>query len=179
MPTIQGVIVLSDAENGAVLAIMDSIEITLRRTAAATALAAKHLAHPGAARVAIIGCGAQARPQLEALAGVRDLKRCFVFDADSARAEAFARDANAIVPAEAVASMRDATLRADIVVTCTTARTPFLDRSDVFRPAHSSQRSAPTIRRRAKSRPALMAKAKVVADVLSQCLSWAICITPS
>jgi ornithine cyclodeaminase/alanine dehydrogenase-like protein (mu-crystallin family) len=48
LPTIQGVILLCDADTGAVLAIMDSIEITVRRTAAASALAAKHLAKPGA-----------------------------------------------------------------------------------------------------------------------------------
>src|SRR5690349_16808733 len=44
LPTIQGAILLCDGETGAVLAILDSIEITLRRTAAATALAARHLA---------------------------------------------------------------------------------------------------------------------------------------
>ena len=41
LPTIQGVIVLCDGESGEVLALLDSIEITLRRTAAATALAAR------------------------------------------------------------------------------------------------------------------------------------------
>src|SRR5262245_46471374 len=43
LPTIQGAILLCDADAGEVLAIMDSIEVTLRRTAAATALAARHL----------------------------------------------------------------------------------------------------------------------------------------
>jgi len=46
LPTIQGVIVLCDAENGCPLAIMDSMEITARRTAAASAVAAKYLARP-------------------------------------------------------------------------------------------------------------------------------------
>src|SRR6266850_5927207 len=44
LPTIQGVIVLCDAEKGSPLAVMDSREITSLRTAAATAVAAKHLA---------------------------------------------------------------------------------------------------------------------------------------
>jgi len=43
-PTIQGIIALFDAENGRALALLDSIEITIKRTAAATALAAKYLA---------------------------------------------------------------------------------------------------------------------------------------
>ena len=44
LPTIQGAVILSDAGNGAPLAIMDSISITALRTAAATAVAAKYLA---------------------------------------------------------------------------------------------------------------------------------------
>ncbi|HEV8333720.1 MAG TPA: hypothetical protein VGQ22_20005, partial [Steroidobacteraceae bacterium] len=61
LPTIQGFVALLDAECGCVLALMDSIEITARRTAAATALAAKYLAKPGSRTLAMIGCGVQAR----------------------------------------------------------------------------------------------------------------------
>ena len=43
-PTIQGVIVLYDADNGRLLAVLDSMEITIKRTVAATAVAAKYLA---------------------------------------------------------------------------------------------------------------------------------------
>ena len=48
MPNIQGVIALCDAENGYPLAVMDSIEITIIRTGAATGVAAKYLARPDA-----------------------------------------------------------------------------------------------------------------------------------
>ena len=61
LPTIQGVIALFDAANGRVLALFDSIEITVLRTAAATAVAAKYLASDEA-KVAICGCGEQAEP---------------------------------------------------------------------------------------------------------------------
>ena len=47
LPTIQGAIILSDGRDGTLLAILDSIEVTLRRTAAASALAARLLARPG------------------------------------------------------------------------------------------------------------------------------------
>src|SRR5258706_1597729 len=77
LPTIQGAIVLSDARNGCLLAIIDSIEVTLRRTAAASALAARHLARPESAVLAICGCGDQSRPQLEAYAGVFKLRQVF------------------------------------------------------------------------------------------------------
>ena len=55
IPTIQGIIVVCDGKNGRLLALMDSIEITIIRTGAATAVAAKYLAPPNA-KVATI-CG--------------------------------------------------------------------------------------------------------------------------
>ena len=67
MPTIQGVIVLYDADNGRLLAVLDSMEITTKRTAAATAVAAKYLARQNSSVATICGCGEQARAQLRAL----------------------------------------------------------------------------------------------------------------
>ena len=74
LPAIQGVIVLCDADDGRPLAVMDSIEVTIRRTAAATAVAAKYLARPDAGAVTICGCGSQGRAQLRALARVLPLR---------------------------------------------------------------------------------------------------------
>src|SRR5260370_17526328 len=61
LPAIQGVIVLCDAQNGSPLAGRDSMEVTCRRTAAATAVAAKWLARKGASTVTTCGCGPQGR----------------------------------------------------------------------------------------------------------------------
>jgi ornithine cyclodeaminase/alanine dehydrogenase-like protein (mu-crystallin family) len=55
LPTIQGTLVVHDSTSGAPLAVMDSIEITALRTAAATGVAARHLARHDAATLAIIG----------------------------------------------------------------------------------------------------------------------------
>jgi ornithine cyclodeaminase/alanine dehydrogenase-like protein (mu-crystallin family) len=66
-PTIQGVIVLYDADNGRLLAVLDSMEITIRRTAAASAVAAKYLARQNSSVATICGCGEQARAHLRAL----------------------------------------------------------------------------------------------------------------
>lgn len=171
LPTIQGVILLCDAENGVVLAVLDSIEVTLRRTAAATALAARHLAHPASTTLAVIGCGAQARPQIDALMQVFTFERCFVFDSDRARAAAFARDTSRALDlhCEAVGSVREAALLARIIVTCTTSRSAFLDVDDV---APGSFVAAVGADNPDKSEiaPRLMARAKVVTDVLDQCL---------
>src|SRR5258708_2454372 len=77
MPNIQGLIVLSRADNGLPLAVMDSIEITIQRTGASTAVAAKYLARPDSRVVTICGCGNQGRIQLTALKQVLPLERAY------------------------------------------------------------------------------------------------------
>jgi len=88
LPTIQGLIILADAEHGTPLAVLDSISITALRTAAASAVAAKYLALPNARTITIVGCGTQAAAQLEAMRRVRPIERVFAVDIDRAKAEA-------------------------------------------------------------------------------------------
>lgn len=172
LPTIQGVIVLCDAHNGSVLAIMDSIEITLMRTAAASALAARHLARRGAATLCIVGCGEQAGPQAAALADVLTLSQGYAWDIDEAKASRFARDMAGMlgIPFEVPASMSEATRRSDVIVTCTTSRAPFLGEADISPGAFIAAVGAdwPS---KSEIAPRLMARSAVVVDVLDQCLT--------
>src|SRR5206468_1828255 len=87
LPTIQGVIVFCDAERGSPLALLDSAEITMLRTAAATAVAARHLARPESAVATVCGCGRQGRAQLAALAEVLPLNRAYACARDAGAAE--------------------------------------------------------------------------------------------
>src|SRR5262245_37949878 len=80
LPTIQGVIVVFDAENGVPLAILDSIDITTKRTAAASAVAAKYLARNDSSIAMICGCGQQGRAQLRAVLLVLPLTKVYAFD---------------------------------------------------------------------------------------------------
>ena len=64
LPAIQGVIILCDGEYGYPLAIMDSIEITMKRTGAAGAIAAGYLSRSDSHTVKICGCGNQGMVQL-------------------------------------------------------------------------------------------------------------------
>ena len=82
LPTIQGVIVLCDADNGRVLAVLDSMEITIKRTAAATAVAAKYLARKNSSVAAICGCGEQGHAHLRALSLMFPLRKVYAFDID-------------------------------------------------------------------------------------------------
>ena len=67
LPTIQGAILLFDTSTGSPVALLDSIEITIKRTGAATAVAARYLARPESQAATVWGCGAQGRIQLTAL----------------------------------------------------------------------------------------------------------------
>jgi len=89
LPLIQGVIALCDAENGYLLAMMDSIEITIQRTGAATAVAAKDLARPESKTLTICGCGNQGRVSFRALHNLFPFKEVCAFDLDHSQAETF------------------------------------------------------------------------------------------
>src|ERR1043165_8979217 len=67
LPTIQGAILLFNSNTGSPVALLDSIEITIKRTGAATAVAARHLARPESRVATIVGCGEQGGGPLEAL----------------------------------------------------------------------------------------------------------------
>jgi ornithine cyclodeaminase/alanine dehydrogenase-like protein (mu-crystallin family) len=172
LPTIQGAIILSDAANGCLLAVMDSIEVTLRRTAAASALAAHHLARKGAATLTICGAGEQGRAQLEAMAHELSLTHAFVWDINRTAAEAFAKDMapKTRLTIEPIDDLAPATRRSDIIVTCTTARAAFLDVNHV-RPGAFVAAVGADSHDKSELTPALMARGKVVVDVLEQCLA--------
>ena len=170
LPTIQGAVMLCDAENGFPLAIMDSMEITALRTAAATAVSVRHLARPDAATLALAGCGRQAADQLAAVAEVRRVQRVFVADIDPARARRFAAEQSrgSSLCVEAVDDFPAAARTADIVVTCTTAKTPLLGPGDVSSGAMVAAVGADNPEKN-EIAPGLMAAAAVVCDSLDQC----------
>ncbi|MGD9979625.1 MAG: ornithine cyclodeaminase family protein [Hyphomonadaceae bacterium] len=170
-PTIQGLILLSDARTGAPLAIMDSIEVTLRRTAAASALAARHLARQDSASIAFCGCGAQAWAHLEAFADLFSLLEGAAWDGDHGKAAAFAFQAREAFGVEmrTARAPGNATSHADIIITATSASAPFLDVADVPVGAFIAAVGADAPHKN-EIAPALMARACVYADVLAQCV---------
>ena len=170
MPTIQGAVVLCDADNGFPLAIMDSIEITTRRTAAATAVAAKHLARANASVATVCGAGVQGRAQIQALARVRDLKRVFVFDKDEGRACQLAGTLAGEMSADVgvVRDLAEAVRKSDVCITCTTARRFFLEKH-MLAPGTFVAAVGADNPEKQEIDPQLMASSMVVVDVLEQC----------
>jgi alanine dehydrogenase len=168
LPTIQGAILLCDGETGSLLAIMDSIEVTLRRTAAATALAARYLARPDSKTIMICGCGAQGRAQLDALRAVLPLQRLLAWDRDPDRSRALAEAARqAGMAAQAIQEPGEGR-GSDVVVTCTTSRRPFLTRDLVASGTFVAAVGADSPDK-SEIDPGLFREALVVVDVLEQC----------
>ena len=133
-----GSIHLADLETGDVLAIMDSVVITAERTALAGGLAADVLARPEVSRVAVVGAGVQGEAQVRALQLVRRVERVDVVDTIPERAEAYAARVGRALGIEVVARDRvtDAVHEADVIITATWSKRPFLTRAMVRDGAH-------------------------------------------
>ena len=172
LPTIQGLIVLHDADNGRVLAVLDSMEITLKRTAAATAVAAKYLARKESSVVTICGCGGQGCAQLRALCLLLPLRKVYAFDVDpnaSLRfAAKFSREFQ--IDTEPVCRLPDAIRSSDVVVTCTPATEFFVHKKDVAPGTFIAAVGADDSHKQ-EIDPTLLSSAKVVADSLEQVCS--------
>jgi alanine dehydrogenase len=169
LPAIQGLIALFDAESGRPLAVMDSIHITLLRTGAATAVAARYLAREDSATLTVCGCGNQGRVQLRSVCAVRPIREVSVYDLDQAKAEQFAQEMCRELGLEvrAVADPRAAARRSDLCVTCTPSRTALLGPQDV-RPGSFVAAIGADAPHKQELDPALLAASRVVVDVLDQ-----------
>jgi ornithine cyclodeaminase/alanine dehydrogenase-like protein (mu-crystallin family) len=169
LPAIQGVVVLCDADDGRPLAVMDSIEVTLRRTAAATAVAARLMARADSRAVTICGCGVQGRAQLVALSRVLPLERAFAYDTDGRVAETYSVEMSEALGLEVtpVGTPAEGLQKSDVCVTCTPSREPFLLREHV-RPGTFVAAVGADSSDKQELCPKLMAAAVVVADVLEQ-----------
>jgi ornithine cyclodeaminase/alanine dehydrogenase-like protein (mu-crystallin family) len=164
LPTIQGAILLFDARNGCLLAIMDSAEVTALRTGATTGVAARHLARPDASVVTVVGCGAQSAAQVRAVAAVRQFQKLFVSDLDPARAARFAKQHGA----EVAHDLPRAIAKSDIVVTCTTSTRAIVDATWVRQGCFIAAVGADNEHKQ-EIDPALFRAACVVTDSLEQC----------
>lgn len=169
LPTIQGMIYLADATNGRPLALMDSIEVTINRTGAATTIAARHLARRDARVATICGAGVQGRIQAKAIAAAARLDIMHVWDIRADAAATLARELATQLGLDVRPSADLAVTRSsDIVVTCTSARqaflTPGLVRPGTFIAAVGADNDD-----KSEIAPELYARARVVVDSLEQC----------
>lgn len=127
LPTITASYLLIDNATGATVAMMDGTEITRRRTAAASALAASYLARKDASTMTLVGAGALGAHFVRAHASVRPLRKVFIYSRTLAKSEALAADlANDGLEVSVVTDPEAAVRQSDIVTCVTTSTAPIV-----------------------------------------------------
>lgn len=124
IPVIQSLMTLFDETTGSPLAVMDGAAVTAARTAATSALSARHMARADAKVLAIVGAGVQGRAHLEMMSRVREFQEVRV-------ASLFPEEARELVASDPrcryCESSREAVEGADVVSLCTSSPTPVIE----------------------------------------------------
>jgi ornithine cyclodeaminase len=128
LPSVMGVYLLIDASSGQPQALIDGPMLTLRRTAAASALASRFLARKDASRLVMVGTGALAPHLVEAHASVRPIREIRIWGRDPAKADALARRlAKPGRVVEPTSDLASAVAAADIISAATLSKTPLIE----------------------------------------------------
>ena len=170
LPSLNGLMVLLSARTGLVEALLlDNGYLTQVRTAAAGAVAAKHLARADASKAAVLGCGEQARLQLQALMLVRPIASARIWARDIAKAAEAARDMAGClgISVESTPSPQMACTGADVIITATPAQAPIL-MADWLVPGQHVTAMGSDAEHKNEIDPATFGKIVYVADSLAQ-----------
>jgi len=156
LPTVSGVVLVSNAETGELEAVLDAAAVTALRTGAAAVLAAETLGRPAAVTAAVVGAGVNGRAAARTfLARGRAVA---LWDVDPARAEAAASELGC-----EVASSLDDALAADLLVTVTPGHVVLLPEGSLRPGQHVSLMGADGPGK-AEIAPAELARARVFCD---------------
>jgi ornithine cyclodeaminase/alanine dehydrogenase-like protein (mu-crystallin family) len=173
-PALDGLVLVFDATDGSLAALLlDGGYLTDARTGAAGGLAARHLAPERVETVAVLGTGAQARHQLDALACERSFDLVRLWGRDPAHARSCASELEARgLPASRIVVVRtpgDAVRGAEVVLTCTAATEPLVRAEWLAPGVHVTAVGADGPAKR-ELEPAVLGRADlVVVDSRDQC----------
>jgi ornithine cyclodeaminase len=163
-PTVSAVYVLLSCENGMPLAVIDGTELTLRRTAAAAALAASLLARKNSQTLAMLGTGALSVPLVQAHASVMHFKNILIWGRQKNKALSVVAELKNLGIESTYSEDLSATLnKADVVAAATTATEPFIISKWLKPGTHLGLIGAFTPQM-AEAEPALMSKVQIFAD---------------
>jgi ornithine cyclodeaminase/alanine dehydrogenase-like protein (mu-crystallin family) len=131
LPTVQALFILLDTATGTPLALMDGEELTLRRTAAASALASTYLSRPDSEHLLIVGTGQLAPYMAVAHCAVRDIRRVTVWGRDLQKAQLTIEKIKALgltasVAIDVAEDLGTASMHADLISCATTSRQALL-----------------------------------------------------
>jgi len=169
LPSLQGVILLTETETGRHLALMEATYLTVCRTGASSGIATKLLAREDAHSCAVLGCGAQAVGQVQAIMEVRDIKHVLLYNRTAARAHQLAETIRSSFPdwdgsIEIVPDPNQAVEAADIVVCSTKSTEPLFDGARLRPGTHVNAIGAYQPHMREFDTTALKRSSKVVVD---------------
>ncbi|MEL7527633.1 MAG: ornithine cyclodeaminase family protein [Pseudomonadota bacterium] len=171
LPAVHGQYLLSDARTGEMLAMIDGGELTARRTAAASALAARYLARSDARHLLVLGTGRLAPNLIAAHMAIRSIEHVTIWGRSREKANQFAREMQTQFPItiEAAVSLREALGEADIISAATLSSEPLIKGDLLKRGAHVDLVGAfkPTMR---ESDDALIKRAEIYVDTRAGCL---------
>jgi ornithine cyclodeaminase len=162
--------------------LLDKAWLTDMRTAAAGAVAAKHLAAKSINGIGIVGTGVQARMQLELLKDIVDCRSCFVWGRDPNKVQAMIEDLKASeiiqswgIELKAATDIDELASNCNLIVTTTSAKAPLI-RADQVQPGTHITAMGSDDHGKQELEAAVLAKADIViADSISQCVDHGEC----
>ncbi len=184
LPVADGVILVFSQKTGELkLILLDKCWLTDMRTAAAGAVAAKHLAPKTIHDIGIVGTGVQARMQLEMLRTVVDCQSCFIWGRDSTKVQGMLDDLRASesiqawgLDIQAAETLDDLVSDCNLIVTTTSAKNPLIRADQVRKGTHITAMGSDDDGKQ-ELEAALLAKAdRVIADSISQCSQYGECL---
>ena len=170
LPTIFSTMNLYDPDTGELLLIVESVLATMYRTAAAAAVASKHLAREEATVLAVLGAGQLGRQCLRALSTVRPFKKIRLFDVRKSQAEQVAQElvSDVVVPIE-VTNPEKACREADVICTATNSTDPIVKSEWVKVGTHLSCMGA-DLPNKIECEKELLPRCRLFADNVEHCL---------
>lgn len=183
LPVSDGLLLVFSQKTGQLeLILLDECWLTDMRTAAAGAVAAKHLAPKIVRNIGIVGTGVQARLQLEMLRDVVDCQSCFIWGRDADKAQGMIADLEARESIQAwgldlklAVEIDELISQCNLIVTTTSARQPLI-RADQLRKGTQITAMGSDDHGKQELEAELLAKAdRVVADSVSQCIDHGEC----
>ncbi|MDX1437910.1 MAG: hypothetical protein R3335_13950, partial [Anaerolineales bacterium] len=167
LPVIHASVLVSDAQTGRPLALLEGGSLTAIRTGAGAGAATDLLARPDSHTAAIFGAGIQARTQLEAVCTVRPIERVWIYDPIPEKIEIMIQELSGVGPIpndiRAASNPGSAVGDADIICTATTSLTPVFADADLKEGTHINAVGAFTPEM-AEVPPASVARSRVYID---------------
>jgi ornithine cyclodeaminase len=183
LPVSDGLLLVFSQKTGELkLILLDKCWLTDMRTAAAGAVAAKHLAAKNIHHIGIVGTGVQARLQLEILRDIVDCKSCYVWGRDSTKVQIMIEDLRARdsiqawgLDIKATKDLEELVSQCNLIVTATSAKSPLIRAHEVQKGTHITAMGSDDHGKQ-ELEAELLAKADlVVADSVSQCVDHGEC----